>query len=233
MPDGFSARHDLLRAPRDGPPCRVLRPMLARLALRCTLSSGWLLVGADVPDGSCIVVAPHQTGLDIPVAVSVSDALAKDFATWAHPEVLRRAPFLRRAGLLEAVSGPQQFQTLIAESRRLLRSSGERALWVFPQGMFGHRSANVAFQPGIRLLLRACPEVPVLLAGIDYSLFRTPRPHCFIELTGYRAERGSLATQLAAVNLDAGCRAGSELPHLLTPHFRPQGGRTSPERRRS
>jgi hypothetical protein len=176
------------------------------------------------------VVALHQTVLDIPVAVTVSDALGKDFATWAHPEVLLWAPFLRHAGALEAAAQPRGFQTLISQSRQLLRGDRRSALWVFPQGMFSHRDADVSLKPGIRLLLRACPEVPVLLAGIDYSLFRTPRPHCVVKLADYQADCGPLAAQLTAINVDAGRLAGLELPHLLTPHFRRRRGGAAPER---
>src|SRR5207253_10813659 len=104
----------------------------------------------------------------------------------------------------------------------------DRALWVFPQGRFSHRNEPVSLQPGVRMLLRACPETPVLLAGMDYSLFRVGRPHCVLELRRDHGSGTGLSERLTAANAASGVRAAADLPHLVNPTFRTKDRPRSP-----
>lgn len=174
------------------------------------------------------MIAAHQTMVDVPVAIRASDALDHEFGTWAHPEVTRRAPVLRRLGFMDAPADAVAFRDLIAASRDFLRSQHNRALWVFPQGRFSHRNEPVSLQSGVRMLLRACPEIPVLLAGVDYSLFRVGRPHCVLELHRDRGSGAGLPERLTAAIAASGVRAAAELPHLVTPTFRTKDRSRSP-----
>jgi hypothetical protein len=204
-----------------------LRALLSHLFVRASLTSLWLYADdSGVEDQPWIVIAPHQTMLDIPAAVRASDALGHDFGTWAHPGVLRRAPFVRRMGFLETPTDAAGFRRLIQSSRDFLRGRPNRALWVFPQGKFVHRSARVTSNAGIRLLIKACPEVPVMLAGIDYSLFRGGRPHGLIELRRVECPLDGLDAKLEEAMRSAGSRAAAELPKLVRPWFRssPESG---------
>lgn len=191
----------------------------ARAWLRMYVSSAWLFASEELDhDSSWIVVAPHQSVLDLPAAALASQALGRRFAIWAHPDILNVAPFLRRtAEFLDAPTDPEGFRATINRSRELLRSPEPSALWVFPQGAFFHRYADLTVHPGVKLLLRAVPEVPVLVAGIDYSLYRAGRPHCVIELSPVTERNGDLGNRLISATRAAGVRAATELPTLAPP----------------
>jgi 1-acyl-sn-glycerol-3-phosphate acyltransferase len=190
----------------------------ARFVLRRYVASAWLYASDEIdPTRPCIVVALHQSALDLATAMVATEALDRRFAVWAHPDILSIAPFLRSADLLEAPSDPEGFRDLIARSREILRGPDPAALWIFPQGGFFHRSAEVEVHPGIRMLRRACPDVPVVVAGIDYSLYRAGRPHCVVELRPLHDPDGDLGPILTAANERAARRAAEDLPELAPP----------------
>lgn len=193
----------------------------SRLMLKRYFSSAWLVSPHELnADGSWIVISTHQSMLDVPLAILASAASNRVFATWAHPDILRTVPFLRRLGFLDVPDDPQGFGQLISGSRRLLRSSGNRALWIFPQGRFFHRNAEVVALPGVDLLIRACPDIQVVVAGIDYSAFRSGRPHGVVELTAVEGNVGGVSMQLARATRRVADDAAIALPSLVPPIFR-------------
>lgn len=191
---------------------------VSRLTLRCYLASAWLFVDPAL-DGrrSRIVIAPHQSALDVSAAVLVSGALDRRFAVWAHPDILRVAPFLRSEDFLDAPTDPEGFRQLVHRSRALLRSDEPTDLWVFPQGGFFPRATEPVVHPGFGALRRACADVPIAVAGIDYSLYRTGRPHCVVDLAPLDDVGATIADVLVDATRRAAERAASCLPGISPP----------------
>jgi 1-acyl-sn-glycerol-3-phosphate acyltransferase len=178
-------------------------------------------------DGSRFVIANHQATIDVPVAAEVSHRLGFRFATWAHPEIVRRIPILRRLDFLEASSEPAAFRQLIADTRMIARRSGQPTfVWIFPEGQFGHSLTPMRLQAGVLAAFRACPEVKVVTAGIHYSLFRRARPHCTVFMT---ESRGIRSTQELEISLESARKTAQKLSGNVLPGIIPPlGSRPAP-----
>ncbi len=175
-----------------------MTPVVARCSRYAVSTLSWILtrrylssmhVRAPWPRthrrGSCLVFANHQSAIDVPAAAEITRRLGFTFATWAHADFVRHAPFIRRLGFLETSSRPQAFARLIDESRRLLRQPGlPTMLWIFPEGRFTHPAAAITPYRGALLAACACPDVDAFVCGFDYSIFRRFRPHSTAVFSG-------------------------------------------------
>jgi 1-acyl-sn-glycerol-3-phosphate acyltransferase len=114
---------------------------------------------------------------------------------------------VRNVGALEASAAPHGSARLIAATRDVLRRPGPPVLlWIFPEGRFGHRMAPIVPCGGVLAAVRACPDVPVLICGIDYTVFRGFRPHACLVLRYAASQHLSLVGLTAAIE---GARAAA------------------------
>jgi 1-acyl-sn-glycerol-3-phosphate acyltransferase len=170
--------------------------------------------------GSHFVVANHQATLDVAVAVELSYRLGFRFATWAHPEVVQRIPALRRRDFLSAGDDAPSFRQLVARTRAVMRRAGRPTLmWIFPEGQFGHSSAEIRPRAGPLAAFRACPEAGVIAGGLDYTIFRRARPHCCVALhaTGRMHSVAELRLSLEAERDTARTLSAAVLPVVMPP----------------
>jgi 1-acyl-sn-glycerol-3-phosphate acyltransferase len=131
-----------------------------------------LEIQGALPDESCVVLANHQSLLDIPILVAMVTGPAPLIPTRASygrgiPGI---SAILRMGGHPMLAQGERatraEHRALIAAADQVAR--GERSFVLFPEG---HRSRDGAIGPfmsaGFELIMRRAPERPVYVVAID------------------------------------------------------------------
>jgi 1-acyl-sn-glycerol-3-phosphate acyltransferase len=142
------------------------------LGLARSLGGMRVEIQGALPEESCVVLANHQSLLDIPIALTLLRG--------PMPLVPTRARYGRGipglSGILRMGGHPMLAQgerATRAEHRALIAAAdqvarGERSLLLFPEG---HRSRDGAIGPfmsaGFELIMRRAPERPVYVVAID------------------------------------------------------------------
>lgn len=143
---------------------------LGRLWARiCLAASGCRLEvrGSEaIPDGSCVVVANHQSALDIPVVMAGLPPRLR-IAVWSRDDLFD-VPFLGRAmramGFVAVDRRRRRTAgAVVAASLDLLRAG--RSVLVFPEETYGPPDRLLPFQRGA-ILLALKARVPVVPAGL-------------------------------------------------------------------
>lgn len=196
----------LIRAYKHGWPKIAVGAMIGR-ALRRQLFAiraqeiGRVRRAVAEAEGGVLLVANHSCWWDLYLAHFLNEAIpVVGYGMMEHAN-LARFRFFRRIGAFSVDrSSPAGIRASLDYTAKLLRAPMV-GVWMFPQGTIaGNDVRPLAFQPGLRALVRRAGRVTVVPVAFRYEFWQDERPEAFVRFgEPIAAEKAEAATILDAV----------------------------------
>jgi hypothetical protein len=151
-----------------------------------------------------MVLANHICVLDSAVAIAISREMRRDWRVMASPRITTKYAWLYGESYISVGETPIEVARGVGRAAECLSQSQNTLLWCFPQGDHHLESCALVFQRGVSHVIARCSQVPVVCAGIRYTMYRQDRPMCAVAFeTSQDGDRSLMA-------LESTCRIAME-----------------------